>query len=107
MNKMNTRGTSLSTEGRKTSIRRFVETARRITVSEIASEFHISESTVRRDIVDLSLRRKIVRFHGGAAAIGDAPVEQPTLRRAKEQTEEKRAIGELAATLVNEGETIF
>ncbi len=98
---------SLSTMERQDELRRFVEQHNRATVNEIAERFSVSVATVRRDIEALTERGEIQRFHGGAMALRQAPPELPALQREIEQSEEKKRIGRAAATLIEDGETVF
>jgi DeoR family transcriptional regulator, aga operon transcriptional repressor len=79
----------------------------RLSVSEICEQFTISEATARRDIDALAQEGKLQRFHGGVLAVEQAAPEAPALGRSREQTEEKERIGQAAAALVQDHETVF
>ena len=79
----------------------------RLSVAEIVEQFSISEATARRDLETLASQGKAQRVHGGVIALEQAPPELPILERKSEQTEEKGRIGQVAASLVKEGETVF
>jgi len=75
-------------------------------VSELAEDLHVSEMTVRRYLDKLEQKELIKRTHGGAFA-GQEMIEvdyrvRETVRRA-----EKEAIGRLAWTLIQPGESVF
>jgi DeoR family transcriptional regulator of aga operon len=75
-------------------------------VAELADELAVSEMTVRRDLDRLEQRRLIKRTHGGAFA-GQEMIEvdyrvRETVRRA-----EKEAIGRVAWSLIQPGESVF
>ena len=71
-------------------------------VADLALEFKVSEVTVRRVLDGLERSGVIRRFHGEARPYdGDAIPFRMGVRYA-----EKRAIAELAASLVNEGDSI-
>jgi DeoR/GlpR family transcriptional regulator of sugar metabolism len=71
-------------------------------VADLALEFRVSEVTVRRILDGLERRGAIRRYHGEARPYdGDAIPFRMGVRYA-----EKRAIAELAASLVNEGDSI-
>jgi DeoR/GlpR family transcriptional regulator of sugar metabolism len=78
-----------------------------ISVAEIVSQFSISEATARRDLETLAVSGKLQRVHGGALVLNQAPPEPPILQRETWQTDEKVRIGQAAAQLVQEGETVF
>ncbi len=85
----------------------FVEKRQRVTIEEICGEFSISPATARRDLDTLEQDGKLHRFHGGALAHKSAPPEPPFAERSSVQAEEKRRIGQAAAALVQDGETIL
>jgi len=99
--------TDVSSIDRLDRILNFVEARQRITVPDIVTEFAVSISTARRDLDALADEGKIERVYGGAKAIHDAPPEPPALHRTREQVEEKKRIAQIAANLVQDGETIF
>lgn len=86
---------------------KFVETRKSVTVSDVVNEFSISPTTARRNLDTLANQGKIKRVHGGAIALTKAPPEAPALYRTRDQVEEKKYIGEAAAELVQDGETVF
>ena len=98
---------SLSSIERQEELLRFVEQHQRATVTEMAEHLSVSLATVRRDLESLTEQGKIQRFHGGAIAVPKAPPELPALQRETEQTEHKKRIGQAAAELVEDGDTIF
>jgi DeoR/GlpR family transcriptional regulator of sugar metabolism len=79
----------------------------RLSVAEIVGQFSISEATARRDLETLASQGKALRVHGGVIAIEQAPPELPILQREGEQTDEKALIGQTAAELIVDGETVF
>lgn len=79
----------------------------RLSVTEIVEQFSISEATARRDLESLASQGKAQRVHGGVIAVEQAPPELPILQREGEQADEKSMIGQAAAELVNDGETVF
>jgi DeoR/GlpR family transcriptional regulator of sugar metabolism len=79
----------------------------RLRVTEIVEKFSISEATARRDLETLAFQGKVQRVHGGIIAVEHAPPELPILEREDEQHEEKTLIGEAAAELISDRETVF
>jgi DeoR/GlpR family transcriptional regulator of sugar metabolism len=92
---------------RQLQILQLVERQQRISVADICATFEVSEATARRDLETLAAEGKVQRVHGGAIALTQAPPEQPILQRQDEQAQEKLRIGQAAAALVQDGETIF
>jgi DeoR family transcriptional regulator of aga operon len=97
----------LSNTERQEKILRFIEQQGRAAVNQICRQFSVSLATARRDLEALAEQGRLQRVHGGAVAIRKAPPEAPVLQRAAEQADEKQHIGQLAAGLVTDGETIF
>jgi DeoR family transcriptional regulator, aga operon transcriptional repressor len=99
--------TALSNVERQQRVLQFIEEHQRASVAAICERFGVSEATARRDLEALEGLGAIQRVHGGALAARRAPPELPALERAGEQAEEKRRIGQAAAALVGDGETVF
>jgi DeoR/GlpR family transcriptional regulator of sugar metabolism len=73
-------------------------------VGQLADAFGVSEMTVRRDLGDLEREGKLTRVHGGAVG---ATAERPFAEIAVERFEQKDAIGALAASSIDEGQTVL
>jgi DeoR/GlpR family transcriptional regulator of sugar metabolism len=78
------------------------------TLDELVKSLGVSESTVRRDLEALDLAGFIKRTHGGAvyAAVESRPLP-PFDERTHSATLEKRAIGQAAAALIDDGDTVL
>jgi DeoR/GlpR family transcriptional regulator of sugar metabolism len=92
---------------RQSQIRRIVEEQGQISVTELNEILDVSEATIRRDLEQLTDQGWVERTHGGALRVEPAPVEPPIKERITKNAEEKMRIGQLAAGLVGEGDTIF
>lgn len=83
----------------------------RVTVSALAEEFGASFETVRRDLTELTTRRLIRKFHGGATLLDAAAlgtnIEGSFQGRMLEHLQEKRAIARRAAALFSSGDSLF
>jgi DeoR/GlpR family transcriptional regulator of sugar metabolism len=101
------RGDTLLREERKRKISRFVVENKKATVTELSELFGVSESTIRRDLEELDEQGVIQRAHGGAVVVERAAPEPPIIQRMVENEEAKRSIGQAAAELVRDGETVF
>jgi len=97
----------LPTLERQKQILSLLARQRRLSVTDIVKQFSISEATARRDLESLTSQGKVQRVHGGVIAVEQAPPELPILERESEQLEEKRRIGQAAASLVAEHESLF
>lgn len=77
-------------------------------VAELSAEFGISEVTVRSDLDVLERAGSVRRVHGGAIVEGRrSRVERSFEEEAVTSAEEKAAIAEIAAALVQPGHTIL
>jgi len=66
-----------------------------------------SEATIRRDLEWLEQKGILERTHGGAIQSQRMVFEQEYQQRAQAHPEEKRRIGELAASLIEDGDIVF
>ncbi len=97
----------ISAPERQQRLLRFIEQQQRITVNQIVEHFDVSLATARRDLEALADQGKVQRVHGGAIAVRQALPEPPVMQRAAEQSPEKARIGQAAADLIRDGETVF
>lgn len=74
---------------------------------DLAGEFDVSESTIRRDLDHLEENGKARRTHGGAFYTGPSPKLQHFDLRQKTHWEKKRQIAEAASRLIEDGDTIL
>lgn len=78
-----------------------------VRVTELAEQFGVSESTIRRDLNELESIGLVRRVHGGAIAEA-AIVNEPSFEvRAITHRAEKARVGKAAASLVGDGITVF
>jgi len=94
-------------EERRTQILQIVRSAGRVRVNGLASRFNTSAVTIRSDLNELHQRGLVLRSHGGAVLPDTILRESPVHERLKTHSDEKRRIGAMAATLINNGETII
>lgn len=94
-------------EERRTQILQIVRSAGRVKVNELAARFNTSAVTIRNDLNELHQRGLVLRSHGGAVLPDTIQRESPVHERLKAYSDEKRRIGAMAATLINDGETII
>lgn len=78
-----------------------------VRVSELTSEFGVSEMTIRRDLDQLARRGLVDKVHGGAVLPGRSSTDEPGFEaKSGRETREKEAIARLAATLVRSGTAV-
>jgi DeoR family fructose operon transcriptional repressor len=78
-----------------------------VQVQELSERFGVSVLTIRRDLDLLASQGLVERTHGGATSRRSLPVEPAYSQKALEYPEEKRAIAEAAARLIEPGDTVF
>ena len=91
---------------RQQDIARLIERDGRARVTDLAIRFGVSAVTIRKDLLVLEADRKVVRTHGGAI-VPQAHRPEPAFDvRERLQRDEKSRIGEAAAALVSDGQSI-
>jgi len=93
--------------GRQQYILSLIKREGTVTVSRLAQDLEVSELTIRRDLDQMAARNLVERTHGGATERRTLAVEPDYLQKAKEYPEEKQAIGEATALMVEAGDTLF
>ena len=93
-------------EERKQQILDYIIVQKSVQVNELSSILNVSVATIRRDLSEMEEEGLVRRVHGGAVSL-DGFGEPPILQRKNKQSEDKRRIGEAAAGLVEDGETII
>lgn len=94
-------------EERQSKIVQMVEKGKSIKVIDLAVQFGVSESTIRRDLQEMEEAKLLKRTHGGAVGIQRKSFE-PTFNEKKEEfLREKEAIGALAASLLEDGDSVI
>ncbi len=76
-------------------------------VSVLAEALSVSEVTVRQDLEKLELEGHIVREHGGAYLKSVQKQVRSMALEHRENSDAKRRIGQLASSLVGDGETVI
>jgi DeoR/GlpR family transcriptional regulator of sugar metabolism len=91
---------------RRGEIAEFVRKEGKITIDEICARYDVSEMTARRDLQILAREGVVRRVHGGAISAFGRSYEPPYRFRSKSNFEVKRLIGQKAAELIADGESI-
>lgn len=94
-------------EERRREIVRLLDDRGVVRVSDLSRIFDVSEMTIRRDLMALEEAGVLSRSHGGAVSHRRFEREPPYAQKGNRNILQKQAIGRLAATLVEEGETVF
>jgi len=91
---------------RQQRIARMVEEHGRARVSELSERFGVSSVTIRKDLLTLEAEGRLVRAHGGAIAAPENRAESAFQVRERLRRAEKGRIGQQAASMVVDGESI-
>ncbi|HCL98290.1 MAG TPA: DeoR/GlpR family DNA-binding transcription regulator [Fervidobacterium sp.] len=94
-------------EERKSKITEMIKNGKSVRVSELAKQFGVSESTIRRDLADLETIGMIKRTHGGAVDNFVTSFEPSFAEKEDKYAKEKEHIGKLAASFIKDGDTII
>ena len=76
-------------------------------MADLMELLETSEATIRRDLEWLEAEGILERTHGGATLNQIMTFEPEYLQRAQKNPEEKRLIGALAASLIEDGDVVF
>lgn len=96
----------MSTLSRHQAILNLLEEHGEVRVADLCQRFGVSEMTIRRDLSELERAGLLRRVHGGAVSARGRSYEPPFLSRANEHLEQKQRIGQLAASLIHDGDSI-
>lgn len=93
-------------EERHNKIMELLKAGKPVKVINLSTLFAVSEATIRRDLQELESLGLVQRTHGGAVAPQPSS-ELSFFDREVFHLEEKRAIARIAASMVEDGETIL
>jgi DeoR/GlpR family transcriptional regulator of sugar metabolism len=79
----------------------------RATVEELADRFNVSRSTIRRDLLEMHRLNLLVRTRGGAVKPVPVAFDRPLSVSETLNLAAKAKIGQLAASLIADGETVM
>jgi DeoR family transcriptional regulator, fructose operon transcriptional repressor len=100
-------GKTLIPAQRRERIQEYLATHKIVSTADLCGLLDVSDATVRRDLEWLENEGLIERTHGGAILSERINLEQAYQQRAKRFPEEKRLIGALAASLIEDGDIVF
>jgi len=92
---------------RKDAILKLLTENRMMKAGDLAAEFEVSMETIRRDLSELEELKLIRRVHGGAVLYTEYGIEPDYTYRTEENYNEKLRIGQKAAEIVNDGDSII
>jgi len=91
---------------RRMKIMEMLEQTGSVTVAELVKLFHVSTETVRRDLEYLEKRQALKRVHGGAVSFKKMKAFARLELRMTENRELKRYLSGIAASFIQEHDTI-
>jgi len=92
---------------RRERIQEYLATRKIVRMDDLQILLDTSEATVRRDLEWLERAGIVERTHGGAILNQRLTLEPEYLQRAQKHPEEKRLIGEMAASLIDDNDVVF
>ena len=92
---------------RRRRIREILGRQGRVTVNELSKLFRVTGVTIRSDLDTMAAEGALIRDRGGAIAHTSTTLAVAFEKRAVQNREQKRQIGRVASTLVNDRETII
>jgi len=92
---------------RRELIQEYLVTHKIVRMDELYTLLDTSEATVRRDLEWMEHAGIVERTHGGAILNQRLTLEPEYLLRAQKHPEEKRIIGALAASLIEDNDVVF
>ncbi len=92
---------------RRDAIRKSIEIAGHVSISELKDRLGVSEVTIRDDLKHLEQERTLTRIRGGAIATRTETVELPLEKTSTTNKAAKLAIAGRAASMVSSGQTII
>ncbi|WP_053363811.1 DeoR/GlpR family DNA-binding transcription regulator [Bacillus sp. FJAT-27251] len=95
------------TPERQSMILQLVKERSVVKIQELVELTGASESTVRRDLTQLEQSKFLKRVHGGAARLQGKLQEPSMIEKSSKNLHEKQRIARYAASLVEEGDSIF
>ena len=105
MNKANNK----STVSRRSEILEELNSKGQVSVIKLSKAFHVSEVTIRNDLVQLEKQNMLIRARGGAFKVkfNHIGIDSPLSEKGRKNFFEKQKIGKAAIKLINEGDTII
>jgi len=96
-----------SQEKRQERIIELIQRDGHVKVSELSETLRVSEITIRRDLIILEKKNLIERTFGGAVSTSRLNKEQIYSNRSNLELENKDSIARIAASLIEESDTVF
>ena len=93
---------------RKLNILKLIAEQGYLSVKDLSLALHVTEATIRTDLNLLAEQKKVVRTHGGARLLENRYLQEYTYQTRKNlNATHKEAIGQLAAGMVNDFDSVL
>lgn len=92
---------------RFTKILNLLQTKKTLSTKELQDKLYVSNSTMRRDLIELEKMGKITRKFGRVELIRSDNIELSYLFRKQEHSEAKRYIADIASTFLSDNQSVF
>jgi len=93
-------------EERQQTILKLLESQSSVQIADLRDQFDVSKMTIRRDLDQLERKGLLRRVHGGAVNTRGSSYEPPYPSREPVNRDKKERIGQAAADLVQDGDSI-
>ncbi|HHT92942.1 MAG TPA: DeoR/GlpR transcriptional regulator [Clostridiaceae bacterium] len=93
-------------EERQSQIMKLLRKEGKVFVPQLCERFGVTSVTIRNDLNELENRGLLKRTHGGAILITKTSFEQSIAQKQTRNMKQKDAIGKLAASFVEDGDTL-
>lgn len=100
-------GEQMQAADRQHAILQLVGARGQVTIADLSARFAVSDMTIRRDLAQLDDEGVLQRVHGGAIRTTSGSFEPPFALRSRLHVEAKRAIANVVAGQLTDGETII
>ncbi len=94
-------------EERYDKILEILEKENYVSTHKLSKMLYVSLPTIRRDLTELQLRKRIIRSHGGAKKIQNEHIVAPLDFRKTINTSDKRKLCKAAAAFAEDNEIVF
>lgn len=97
----------ITAEQRRDDILKEIQTKGKIRVSELSRKFHISDVSIRNDLILLESLGKLNRVHGGAVEPNSLYGRMNSRERYNTNVSAKKALAEKVADLIDDNDTVM
>ncbi len=96
-----------STVQRRVLILEKLESMGQVDVTSLSKDLQVSEVTIRNDLKRLEQKNALIRARGGAIKVDRVGIDFTLSDKNKQHLDEKKRIGKLASSLIEDGDTII